>query len=181
MTSHALHRHAPLLTLVVATMASALGCQLYHVGTRSLYPPDIRTVYVPVFESNSFRRGLGEQLTEAVAKEIELKTPFKVVGSPDADSILTGRIIGDSKQVLVKPPTDEQRLIQTAMTVQVSWVDRRGAQVQADRTLALPDTLATVQQTNNLVSEVGQSMATQQQQSIQRLAEQIVSMMEIPW
>ena len=42
--------------------------------------PDVSTVYVPMIESGSYRRDLGERLTEAVAKQIELKTPYKVVG-----------------------------------------------------------------------------------------------------
>src|SRR5262245_56211147 len=50
------------------------GCAGYQVGQRSRYRPDIRTVYVPVVQSNSFRRYLGERLTEAIVKEIELKT-----------------------------------------------------------------------------------------------------------
>ncbi|MBS0209793.1 MAG: hypothetical protein JSS27_12660 [Planctomycetes bacterium] len=176
-------RRAALSALLLAALAlvAAPGCRTYMVGTRSLYPPNIRTVHVPIFESNSFRRDLGEQLTEAVVKEIELKTPFKVVGSTEADSVLSGRIVGESKQLLVKPPTDEQRLLQTQMMVQVSWVDRRGSQLQGDRSVPVPQAMMTVQQVNNLVPEMGQTITTQQQQSIQRLAEQIVSMMEAPW
>ena len=47
------------------------GCAGYQIGNQSLYPPEIHTVYVPMFQSNSFRRNLGERLTEAVVKEIE--------------------------------------------------------------------------------------------------------------
>ena len=65
------------------------GCASYQVGSESLYAPDVATVYVPMIESDSYRRDLGERLTEAVIKEIELKTPYKVVGTPDADSILS--------------------------------------------------------------------------------------------
>jgi hypothetical protein len=83
------------------------GCARYRVGNATLYPPDIHTVYVPIFESNSYRRSLGERLTEAVVKEIELKTPFKVVSSPDADSILTGKILADTKRVLIESARDE--------------------------------------------------------------------------
>ena len=54
-----------------ARHAGVGGCAGYRFGAASLYPPDIQTVYVPVFESNSFRRNLSEWLTEAVCKEIE--------------------------------------------------------------------------------------------------------------
>ncbi|HKD37640.1 MAG TPA: hypothetical protein VKB78_12600, partial [Pirellulales bacterium] len=41
---------------------SFFGCAGYHVGNASLFPADIHTVFVPMFESDSFRRDLGEQL-----------------------------------------------------------------------------------------------------------------------
>ncbi len=41
------------------------GCAGYQVGQQALYRPDVQTVHVPIFESNSFRRNLGEQLAEA--------------------------------------------------------------------------------------------------------------------
>ena len=68
------------------------------MGTNSLFPSDIQTVHVPVFASDSYRRGMGERLTELVIKEIEERTPYKVVSSADADSILTGRITNDTKR-----------------------------------------------------------------------------------
>src|ERR1700749_791448 len=90
-------RRTALRELFVAVVALPLvglvGCVGYHVGTASLYSPDVATVYVPMIESDSYRRDLGERLTEAVVKEIELKTPYKVVNSPDADSVLTERLI----------------------------------------------------------------------------------------
>jgi hypothetical protein len=46
--------------------------------------------------------------------------------------------------------------------------------------LALPPELD-VTQTAPMLAEAGQSVATQQQQAIQRLAEQIVATMEEPW
>ena len=82
------------------------GCAGYRFGAASLYPPDIQTVYVPVFESNSFRRNLSEWLTEVVCKEIELKTPYKVVGTPQADSVLTGKLISDTKRVIIEDKFD---------------------------------------------------------------------------
>ena len=44
------------------------GCARYHIGADTMFPRDVQTVYVPIFESVSLRRGLGEWLTEAVEK-----------------------------------------------------------------------------------------------------------------
>lgn len=157
------------------------GCAGYQLGNQTLYPQDIHTVAVPMFQSNSFRRNLGERLTEAVVKEIEAKTPYKVVNDPSADSVLTGRLVGEGKQVLVPMLTGDAREVQVRMQVQVSWVDRRGRMLRDAVNVPMPDELVDVTGTGNVVPEVGQSITTAQQQAISRLAEQIVGLMEKPW
>jgi len=169
------------LALWACALAASAGCAGYQVGHESLFDPHIRTVYVPVFESDSFRRNLGERLTEAVIKAIEAKTPYKVVGSPDADSVLSGRIVAEGKHVVVENRFDEPRQVEVGFQVQVSWVDRRGRQIQSLQPVALPPQFTTVNATAVVVPEMGQSIATAQQQAIQRVAEQIVGMMETPW
>ena len=63
------------VSIVSVMFGGCLGIGNYQFGSRTLFPNDIETVYVPVFQSNSFRKGLGEQLTEAVIKEIEKRQP----------------------------------------------------------------------------------------------------------
>src|SRR5207244_2691873 len=128
----------PLSFLVPVMLALLGGCAGYRAGTASLYPPDIHTVYVPIFESDSFRRNLGERLTEAVDKEIELKTPYKVVHTPDADSVLTGRILGDTKRVVVEDQNDQPRETEVNFVVQVSWLDRKGSLVTGRTNVPIP-------------------------------------------
>lgn len=157
------------------------GCAGYQVGNWSLYPGDVYTVYVPMFESTSFRRNLGERLTEAVMKEIELKTPYKVVGNSSADSILSGRIVGETKRVVAENRFDDPRQLEVDLQVEVSWLDRHGAELREAATIPLPPELTMVAGSAGLVPEVGQSVATAHQQAIGRLAEQIVALMEMPW
>ena len=175
--------HSLLWLLAWPLLAALLagGCRTYQFGNQTLYPSYIQTVYVPVFESTSFRRGLGEWLTEAVQKEIELKTPFKVVGSPDgADSVLSGRIVNEGKRMTIPAPTGDTRMGEYHMQVQVRWVDRRGNVLREGVPMPLDPALATVGATSNFVPEMGQSMSTAQQQAIQKLARHIVGLMETP-
>jgi hypothetical protein len=157
------------------------GCAGYQVGDATLYPAHVRTVYVPVFESDSFRRNLGERLTEAVMKEIEAKTPYKVVGTPNADSVLTGQITGDAKRVVVENRFDDPRELDIDLRVQVHWTDRCGSVIRQMEPIPLNPEAFGVSASALLVPEVGQSVATAHQQAIQRVAEQIVGMMEAPW
>ena len=146
--------------LLLGSLLSA-GCAQYHVGNRSLYAPDVQTVYVPMIEASSFRRDLGERLTEAVVKEIELKTPYKVVGTPDADSILSARLVSDSRRVVVENAFDQPRALDVLTRASVTWLNRR-------------------RQPIGPVVDI-QSVATAHQLAIERLAEQIVATMEQPW
>jgi hypothetical protein len=63
----------------------------------------------------------------------------------------------------------------------VGWTDRQGRLLRNSPGVPLPSELIDVQGTGNVVPEVGQSIASAQQQAIQRVAEQIVSLMEKPW
>src|SRR6266851_4580180 len=61
--------------------------------TRPNYDPGIRTIRVPIFKNNTYIRGLEFDLTRAVIREIQSKTPFRVVAADcAADTELTGTI-----------------------------------------------------------------------------------------
>ena len=92
-----------ILTLAVMSLS---GCASYQFGSRTLYRPDIQTIHVPIFQSQSFRKDFGERLTEAVVKEISAKTPYKVVCESDADSIVSGQIISEQKTGLAEDVND---------------------------------------------------------------------------
>ncbi len=173
----------PFAAKLAAALLAALapGCAAYRIGNGTLYAPDVTTVYVPMVESDSFRRGLGEMLTERLVKEIEEKTPYKVVSDPSsADSILAARLASDSKRVLVENQNDDPRVIEVAMYVTVNWHNRRREPLAAPASIPLPLELG-VNQTAPMLPEAGGSISLQQQQAIARLAEQIVATMEEPW
>lgn len=165
--------------VVLLTFVS--GCASYQIGSQSLFSPDVTTVYVPMIESNSLRRNLGERLTEAVVKEIEKQTPYKVVDAENADSILSAKITQTSKRIVTSNGYDDGRDNRFTFTVIVSWVDRRGDIIRREQALPIDPDSAILTQSGNFIPEFGQSVATAQQTAIQRTAEQIVAMMETPW
>jgi hypothetical protein len=167
--------------LALLAIVTLSGCAGYQIGNQTLYPTHIQTVYVPIFDSGSFRRNLGERLTEAVIKEIELKTPYKVVATPNADSVLTGALVADGKKSVAENRYDDARQVEVRMQVRVNWIDRRGTAIRPTGAIELPAPALEVAGTADVLPEVGQSIATTQQEAIQKVAEQIVSMMEAPW
>jgi hypothetical protein len=172
----------PLLTIVVLTcLACSSGCATYQFGNQCLYRPDIRTVHVPMVQSNSLRRGLGERLTEQICKQIELKTPYKLTDAAAADSVLTATIISETKKVLSENGLDEARDVETDFFVQVQWVDRRGDLIMTHTDVPVQPLLLRVSQATNFVPEGGQSLVTAHEEAIIRLADQIVGQLEMPW
>ncbi len=167
---------------LLPAVLAAPGCANYRMGAQSIYAPDVRTVYVPMIRSNSYRRYLGEWLTEAVIKRIEQVTPYKVVHESElADSELKVQIITDTKQVLMESFTDEPRESQFTLQVAADWINRNGEQLGQPVNVPLPATLNPINQSSNLFPELGQSTTSAEMQDVQRLAVQIVSMMEAPW
>ncbi len=165
----------PAILLVFSLVA---GCAGYQVGQQALFYNNIRTVYVPVFESDSYRRNLGEWLTEAVVKEIELRSLYKVVHDPQADTVLYGRILSDRKYTISEDVNDNPRNMGFDLVVALRWVDRAGNTVLRSATVPIDLTLVG---NSHFTAEGGQSMATAQQQVIRQTARQIVSQMEAGW
>lgn len=170
-------------TFLILTIACT-GCASYRFGNSTLYATNVRTVYVPVVQSESFRTipavDIGERLTEAICKEIERRTPFKVVSTPSADSVLTARVVADTKRMVIESPTDQSRMVELNMQVLVTWADRGGA-VLASGSVPMPAASVDVGQSAMLVPEYGRSFASTQQESLREMAQQIVGLMEEPW
>ncbi len=159
---------------IFVLISQTSGCARYHVGNQYLYRSDIRTVHVKMFESDSFRRFLGQRLTEAVIKEIELSTPLTITDPQIADSFIRGRLIQDNKTVVGENADDEPRALLVSWMIEVDWVDRAGVQLMQRQ-------LVRIRQGAVFIPEAGQSMSTTQQEIIELMARDIVSQMQTGW
>jgi hypothetical protein len=146
-----------------------------------MYPNHIRTVHVPIFDSDSLRPGLGPWLTEAVIKQIEQTTDYKVVSRNKADTALEGLVLPVTKQVSVTTINDDLREVDMTMQIQVRWIDSQGELVYPEMVIPLPVALADVRGTSGQVTEVGHSTLSAEQVVVEQLAAQIVAIMESPW
>jgi len=171
--------------------------------TRPNYDTSIHTIRVLPFKTrileDTVRRGVEFELTEAVIREIELKTPYKVVSAGcDADTELTGTIVSYTKGILNNNQENLVREAETLLTAEVVWKNlRTGEVLSAPRrkpqdvppaalnapvtALPPPPPPVLVQSSANFIPEVGQSFASARQKNVDNLAVQIVSMMEKPW
>jgi hypothetical protein len=188
---------APLLLAAAALLLPSCTWdgQLCVLGytTRPNYDPGIRTIRVPIFKNYTFIRGLEFDLTQAVIREIEARTPFKVVSAEcPADTELTGTITIVNKLVINRSQLNEIREAQTTVGVEIVWRDLRTGEILSQpRPRSDPDAPPPppagpakpllVQSLGSYIPELGGSTTTSLQQNVNRLAVQIVSKMEAPW
>jgi Lipopolysaccharide-assembly len=162
-----------LCLLVTAVWTAAGGCG-YTV--RAPFDKSVKTVFVPVFKTQSFRRDVNLNLTEMIQKEIQNRTPYKVVGRPEgADTVLEGMVNYVDKNIVVENPFNLPRELNMTIAVSVKWVHNPPTEAEKVRAPTV------VAETVNFVPEVGETALTAQYRVNQRLAAQIVDMMEQPW
>lgn len=146
----------------------------------SIRPPfdtSIQTVYVPVVKSVSFRRDVNLQMTELLQKEIERRTPFKVVGRPeDADTTLEATITQVDKNAWVENPNNLPRQIAASMAVDVRWVNNATGEAKVKRTPPVR-----VVEYVPFFPELGETTNLAYQKLMAKLVQDVVGMMEDPW
>ncbi|RCS51896.1 hypothetical protein DTL42_10070 [Bremerella cremea] len=172
-----------LLAAAGMALANMTGCVHYQFGNRSLFRPDIHSVHVPIFKSESFRRDLGERLTEQIIREIEDTSPYRIADAESADSVLRGTIVRDDKFVQGTNPLDDPRILREDLQIQYEWYDQRGQLIRQPTTVSLSQILktGTITARGILYPEVGQTIVTAQQEAIDAFAKQVVENMQAPW
>jgi hypothetical protein len=186
------------VSLLLPSCQSESGFTILGYSPAPNYRSDIRTVRVPLFKNmtyrDSTRQGLEFDLTRAVIREIEQKTPYKVV-SPgcDADTELTGTIVRLQKTIINRNQLNEVREAETLLGVELVWTDLRSGEVLSRPAPAVPPppdggpavvppappVIAFSQA--HFIPELGESPTTAYKRAVDRLAVQIVSLMEEPW
>ena len=168
-------RGSTLLAAIFCLLAiTFVGCAGYNLGNQYLFRNDIRTVHVPIFESDSNRRFLSQRLTEAVVKQVEQGTPLTITDPSISNSFLRGRLVLDAKSTVTENQFDDARAVRTAFRVEIDWVDRAGVPLMPRRSV-------TIDHSVDFIPEGGQSLATAQQEVIERIAREVVGQMEMPW
>jgi hypothetical protein len=78
------------------------GCEgMAGYSNESLFPDEVRSVCLQMFDNQTFRRGVEYELSDALVKRIEVDTPYKIVSDSDrADSVMSGQIVSIGEMAL---------------------------------------------------------------------------------
>lgn len=163
-----------LLIALTLALACTAGCTLVGYKAGAVYDSTIQSVAVPIFSNRTFYRGVGFDVTEAVIKEIEARTPYRVLDPPAADTLLTGTILSVDQRVLSRTDAALGQELQVILTVGFEWRNRRTGELIRKRT----------------VTGTGEYVATRplsepypvgQQAAVEEISREIVSLMRDSW
>jgi hypothetical protein len=116
------------------------------------------------------------ELADALIKEIEARTPYKVTSAKRADTILTGRISGIEREQLSKSRTTGlSEEVTYAVTIDLNWRDRRTGESLLELRSFTADSLFVPSGPTGEPIELGEFGA------VERLARDIVSQMQADW
>ncbi|MFG0330031.1 MAG: LPS assembly lipoprotein LptE [Phycisphaerales bacterium] len=132
-------RLAASVAIAIATLASMVGlggcAGPGGYSNESIFPGEVSTIAVPIFENRTLATGLERDITDALIKEIHARTPYRVVSSTAmADTTLEAVITGVEKEKLSQQRGSGlvQELIYSA-TVDFEWIDHRSGRTLAAR------------------------------------------------
>ncbi len=174
---------AAVLSVASTFSLTLCGCAGYNVGPRGLYDENIKTIFVPMVEADTYRAAFGERLTEAICKKIAEQTPYSLAGPSEADATLSVRLVSETQSVSAFNRYDDTRQKSADLAVVAVLRSRRGGAVLAETAplLLTADGGANITSQGYLVAEMGQSNATAQQEAIDKIADQVVGLLESGW
>lgn len=166
--------------MIVVVLACVFigGCVASGTGGYTngwLYPEDISTVYVKMFDNKSFRRGHEYVLTDAICKRIEAQTPYKIVSDIDrADTLLSGQIGGIGSSVLATDRYSGSPLeFEVYASVTVTWTNLKTGQAMINN--------ETASASASYSSQLGQDFEYASNVAMNKTAERVVELMETKW
>lgn len=166
---------------IVATLWAALlpGCAsdpTQGYSFESSFDRGVSAVHVPMFQNDTFAKGVEFEVTDAVVKEIQRMTPWRVTGEGAADAVLEGRITNATLRRLSQQR--ESGVVQeqaVSITVDFTLRDTRtGKTIVGRRNFQTTDVFVPVQPVGERL-EVGENAVTQ------RLAKDLVNELRSNW
>ncbi len=164
------------LAILVGLLGTSLlgfvaGC---GYSTDRPFRKNVRTVYVDMFQSKTWRRGIEFRLTEAVRKRIDMMSDYRNAPRSQADTILTGEVVAFNQAAFgFDFRTALPRELVGQLVVSFRWKDVRSGEILAEVPRLVQDT--------NYVASVYETETDALLKAVDGLAVLIVDRMETTW
>jgi hypothetical protein len=157
---------------MIAVLMVALMCGCGY-SNKSLISRNISSIHIPIFENNTFRRGIEFDLTKAVKNEVMSKTNLRIVGKDYADVILHGTVKEFTERTITQGFRDSLVEGQMTLFVDIELVDKR-----TGRTLINEKG---IKQAAEYIVRRGETLDSATEEGIVNLAEIIVDHLAEKW
>ncbi len=161
---------------VLGPLLGAAGCGgSTGYSNASLFPEDVQSVYVEMFDNRSFRRGVEYTFSNALAKRIETETPYKIGSDRDrADSVMSGQLVAVGESILTLE-RDLGRAMEkeVLLTAVVNWKNLRNGRLMINS--------QTVTAAVSYSEFQGQDFTYASAVAANKLAQNVVELMENQW
>jgi hypothetical protein len=165
-----------MVLLWLAGLASCSSDPTAGYAPAKLYPANVSSVAVPIFTSKSYVRNVEFELTDALIKQIEATTPYKVTSENHADTIILGQVREVELNQLSKSRlTGLSEEVVVGVTIDFQWKDLRSGKVLVERKSFSGHGLFVPSRPTGEPIEIGEFAAVQQ------LARDIVDQMRSDW
>jgi serine/threonine-protein kinase RIO1 len=158
------------LICVAFVFVLASGC---GYSQKSLISRKINSIYIPIFDNATFRRGLEFELTKAVKDEIMSRTSLRIVQKDSADTILSGSIRDVKENVLTQNSRDNIVESQVKIYADITLSDRRTERVLISR--------SNLNGAAEFITGRGENVQSGIEEGIANLAKVIVNNLEEEW
>jgi len=158
--------------LALAVMVLALaGC---GYSSQELYPTEYTTVAIPHFENRSDYAGVEFELREALIKETEQRTPYKVVATVGAAQTVLEVVVTDVQSDLVSRTETGgvSQELELSVTIDYAWRDLRTGEIIRGWYRGFTTTGQYVP-----LRQAGEFYQTAQHRAVQRMAQEVVDSM----
>jgi len=165
--------------IVCVCIAVCMGCEsdpTVGYSSSSLYPQQYQSVAVPIFQNTTMTRDMEFMLTDALVKEIQVRSPYRVVDKQVADTLLTGTITSVDLRTLSQSQTtglDNEVLVR--VVVDFEWLNQRSGNRIVGRRNFSSSAVFIPSRPSSEPIEMGQFAVVQQ------LASDIVDQMQASW
>ena len=164
---------AVICPLLAAGLAGCRGLGGY--SNETLFPDDIQTICIEMFDNRSFRRDVEYTLSDALVKRVAAQTPYRIVSDKDrADSVMSGQIVSMGESILtVEREIGRPMEMEVIVKAVVNWKN-----LQTGRLMINNETVTATATYSELL---GQDFSYASAVAANKLARKIVERMENKW
>ena len=145
-------------------------------SSSSLYPKQYQSIAIPIFQNSTMTRDVEFMLTDAIIKEIQVRSPYRVVDKHVAETLLTGTITSMNLRTLSRSRTtglDNEVLFN--VVIDFEWYDQVNGNRIVGRKNFASSAVFIPSRPSSEPLEIGQFAVVQQ------LASDIVDQMQASW